>query len=1154
MQSLRNNKFPLCFSFQLIATFFSYFFINFLSPRFIWINEHAHAAIESFGVLVAIITSIMLLHRKYEEGGGRLFWPANGLLSMGLLHGFHSIASPGHGFVLLYSAGCLSGSFFFALVWLHESDSYSNVRKWTPWIVASCSMLFGVSALLFSKTLPSMVFDREFTLTANFANILAGMLFIVSTGRFLLDFHLSDKTESLIFSCMALLFGLASLSFPFSTLWDSTWWFWHLLRVLAFLFVLWFILNKDLQTISALKSTIEEREQAETIMQETRGYLENLINYASAPIVVWDPSFKITRFNHAFEHLTGYTDFEVIGQELTLLFPETSRNESMGKIANTLSGEYWSSVEIPILCKDGNIKTVLWNSANIYANDNRTLLATIAQGIDITERLKAEQTLKETRDYLENLLNYANAPIIVWDPFYRITRFNHAFEHLSGYIENEVIGKELHILFSKESREESMNKIIKTASGEYWESVEIPILRNDGDIRIALWNSANIYAEDGTTLLATIAQGQDITERKATEASLQESEEKYRTMIEYSNDLIWTLDRDGNFTFFNKKAEEVSGYKLADWLGKSFAPLIPPEDLPGIMEIFTETLNGKSQRYEIDFYKIDGSICSLSVNTSPVIKSGEVVATVSFGQDVTDQKQAESFIKNILESVDEGFVVINREYRIISSNRVYSDMVKQPAEDIIGRHCYRVSHHRNRPCYEEGEDCAVRHTFETGISSRALHTHYDKEGTPFYVEMKSFPMKDERGRITSVIEIVNDITEKIKLEEQLRHSQKMEAIGTLAGGIAHDFNNILNVIIGYGELINKNMTADDMSRPQLAEILNAADRATHLTQRLLFFSRKQMTELKPLNINDIIIGFKKMFGRLIGEDIKLSLILYSPEVPFDKRQNTKDLTIMADRVQLEQILMNLATNARDAMPNGGTFTISTELVELDSEFIIAHGYGEPGMYALVTISDTGIGMDEKTATKIFEPFFTTKKFGKGTGLGLSIVYGIVKQHKGYIHVHSDPGKGTTFKIYLPAVKSEVFATQPTTLPEITGGTETILMAEDEESVRKITSTILLKYGYDVIETVDGDDALKKFIDSRDRIQLVILDVIMPSRNGKEAYEEMRRIRPDIKTIFMSGYMGDILDKKGIIENGMDFIAKPVSPNQLLKKVREVLDR
>lgn len=408
--------------------------------------------------------------------------------------------------------------------------------------------------------------------------------------------------------------------------------------------------------------------------------------------------------------------------------------------------------------------------------------------------------------------------------------------------------------------------------------------------------------------------------------------------------------------------------------------------------------------------------------------------------------------------------------------------------------------------------------------------------------------RDEIGRLARAFNNMSEAlnkreTEKERLEEQLRHAQKMEAVGTLAGGIAHDFNNILTAIIGYGGLLQMQIDKDEPSWHYVKQILGSAEKAANLTRHLLAFSRKHLIELKPVNLNESIKSVERLLKRLIREDIEIKVNL--------AREN---LIVMADSGLIEQALMNLATNARDAMPGGGVLTIATESVELDREFFKASNYERPGRYALLSVMDTGMGMDEKTRERIFDPFFTTKEVGMGTGLGLSMVYGIIKQHEGYIDVSSKPGKGTTFSIYLRLIDSKIEEKRSKTLGPPEGGTETVLIAEDEESVRMLAKEILERYGYNVLEATDGEDAVRKFMKNKEKIQIILLDVVMPKKNGKEVYEEIVRVRPGIKALFISGYTSDIIHKQGIIDEGISFISKPISPEVLLGKVREVLDK
>ncbi len=388
-----------------------------------------------------------------------------------------------------------------------------------------------------------------------------------------------------------------------------------------------------------------------------------------------------------------------------------------------------------------------------------------------------------------------------------------------------------------------------------------------------------------------------------------------------------------------------------------------------------------------------------------------------------------------------------------------------------------------------------------------------------------------------------EIAERKNLETQLCHSQKMEGIGQLAGGVAHDFNNILTVIIGYGNLAEARLKNDEKGVQYLEEILAAADRATHLTQALLAFSRKQIITLQPTDLNSIIISIEKMLGRLISEEIKLQT-----------RLSDEELIVMADPGQIDQVIINLATNARDAMPDGGSLTIETSYFRMTEDYGKSHGSDTSGDYALLTVSDNGQGMDEETQTRIFEPFFTTKDVGKGTGLGLSIVYGIIKQHNGFVTVNSEAGNGTTFKIYLSLAKGEPAPKRLAEAMEVmTGGNETVLVVEDNTEVRNFTRTLLEQNGYRVLEAVDGQDALARFSAHPDEIRLVIMDVVMPKMNGHETLTKMQSIRSDVVTLFTSGYTADDIQKKGVMMEDINFISKPAPPQALLRMVRELLD-
>lgn len=500
---------------------------------------------------------------------------------------------------------------------------------------------------------------------------------------------------------------------------------------------------------------------------------------------------------------------------------------------------------------------------------------------------------------------------------------------------------------------------------------------------------------------------------------------------------------------------------------------------------------------------------------------------------------------DILNASTDSIVVHTPDLRIAWANQSAVESFGLGKSDISEQYCYSLWHSRSAPCMP----CPVLKSFKTAESENAQIS--TPEGIIW--ELRTIPVKDGKGNVINVIEIRKEISKDRDLEEQLWQSQKMEAIGTLAGGIAHDFNNILTAIIGYCNILKMKLRQDSALTPYTDQILASSERAAALVRSLMTFSRKQTSRFEQVDLNDLIKNIGKMLSRVIGEDIEL-----------ETKLGVKNLTVVADKLQLEQILMNLAANARDAMPDGGLLTMETGLVEFDEEYEKVHGYGKPGMYALISVTDGGCGMLEETRLRIFEPFFTTKEAGRGTGLGLSIVYGIIKQHNGYINCYSESGKGTTFKIYLPlsAVNSGI----PNTDIPITdlisskltyAGTETVLVAEDEALIRKVVKEVLEEFGYRIIEAVDGEDAINKFMDNREKIDVVFLDMIMPKMSGEEAYEIIRKIKPDVKALFASGYPADFIQRKGIGDVSraeFNFVMKPISPTELLKKLRRLLDK
>jgi len=425
-----------------------------------------------------------------------------------------------------------------------------------------------------------------------------------------------------------------------------------------------------------------------------------------------------------------------------------------------------------------------------------------------------------------------------------------------------------------------------------------------------------------------------------------------------------------------------------------------------------------------------------------------------------------------------------------------------------------------------------------------MHTHLNDDGAPVYVEIKAYPVRDAAGEVVYAIEVIKDVTRRVLLEEELRQAQKMEAVGRLVGGVVHDFNNILSAITGYGELLQMDAEEGDESWMAIDEILAAAERATRLTRSLLAFSHKERTELAMVNVNEVIRGIDKLLRRLLGEDVELDFHLAEGEV-----------LLHADRYQIEQVVMNLAVNARDAMVGGGLFAVATEVVELVGGEAEVGGLTTPGTYCLLSVSDTGKGIDAAIRPRVFEPFFTTKHSSGGTGLGLSMVSRIIDSHGGRVVVESRVGLGTTFRIYLPLCDANVArpADPPSTPRDLPGGSETVLVAEDDEAVRSLMVRLLKAHGYRVVVARNGADAVDLCREHGGGIDLYIVDVVMPSIGGEALLQKLHSIHAEARVLFISGYPVEVLRHRGFLGAIPDLLVKPISRASLLHKVRAILD-
>jgi two-component system, cell cycle sensor histidine kinase and response regulator CckA len=633
-------------------------------------------------------------------------------------------------------------------------------------------------------------------------------------------------------------------------------------------------------------------------------------------------------------------------------------------------------------------------------------------------------------------------------------------------------------------------------------------------------------------------------ESKEAQDALQREKETLLTILENYPTGVLLSDAAGKFQYVNPEFTRITGYTLQDvpsgrdWLQKAYPDPAYRKKVIATWKHDMLSGAGRSMDREFTITRSDGNTRDIDLRTT-FMKS----FTITVLRDITKRKLAEKALqeseakyRNVVEDSLVGFYIIQDGFfRFV--NKRFCEIFGYTHEEIVDILRSRDITHPDDVELTEG-------LLQKRIDGEIKNIEYyfrgvKKDGKVITVRVLG-SMILYRGQPAASGSII-DITREKDLETKLRQAQKMEAIGTLAGGIAHDFNNILTVITGYSTLLQMEITEGDHLRTHADHILSASMKAAQLTRSLLTFSRQQPMVLSPLHINSVVREMEKLLKRLITEDITLNIVL-AP----------KDIIVMADVTQIEQILFNLAANARDAMPHGGSLIIETMGIALEQDFIDAHGFGKPGQYALISVSDTGIGMDNMTQSLVFDPFFTTKEVGKGTGLGLSTVYGIVKEHSGYISVYSEPHNGTTFHIYLPAIQAKSMEkTSP--VSEAKGGTETVLIAEDSDSVREIISNILLNYGYTVIKAVDGNDAVEMFSGHRG-IDIIILDSVMPGKNGREVYEEIKKMKPDIKVLFISGHTRDIVLNKGIRDKEFHFISKPVLPDTLLKTLREILDK
>lgn len=605
--------------------------------------------------------------------------------------------------------------------------------------------------------------------------------------------------------------------------------------------------------------------------------------------------------------------------------------------------------------------------------------------------------------------------------------------------------------------------------------------------------------------------------------------------------IFYLFDRTGKFMRWNRNFEIVTGYSAEEISRISPLDIFEGSDKSLVRERIEEVFVKGSSEVEALLTSKLGRQTPFYFN-SHVIQADRKECLIGMGIDITERKRVEDFLteaeeryRQIFDSAADAIFILDKKGNFLNVNRIAYERLGYSKEEMLAMNIRELVSPEFAVTVPERLNEIERNGAAVFESA-----HMRKDGTVMPVEVNS-RLFNYMGQEV-LFSVIRDITERKKMEEHLRQAQKMESVGQLAGGVAHDFNNILTAIVNYVYILKKRFEDDKAVTENVDKILLLAQNAAKITQELLIFSRKQPLETAPLNLNDFIIGTIKLLRNFIPENIEIRTELAEDA-----------LMIMADRNQMDQIIMDLSSNAADAMPEGGVLTIKTDRIHMDYNFISLHGYGREGIYALLSFTDTGVGMDKDTVRKVFELFFTTKEVGKGTGLGLSIVYGIVKKHGGYINVYSEPGIGTTFNMYLPETKTEAEASEEISCPYLNGKRETILYAEDEPGVRESMMKIIEHFNYRIIAAVDGKDAVEKFLEHKDEIDLLVFDVVMPKMGGQKAFQEIRAVMPEMKVIFTSGYANDEISTQEIHKEGVFFMMKPLYPEKFLLKIREALD-
>jgi PAS domain S-box-containing protein len=762
---------------------------------------------------------------------------------------------------------------------------------------------------------------------------------------------------------------------------------------------------------------------------------------------------------------------------------------------------------------------------------------------DITERKIINENLIKERKIAETMINSLSGIFTLIDKNGRYVRWNKHFENISGYSADEIAQMRITDFFA-----ESEKEIIEEKFNALFEIEEIELERDfctkDGKSIPYHFISKRVEIDNSFNILTI---GLDVTENKKSREQLLKEKKFAEAVINSLPGIFYLFTEDGRYINWNKNLEEVTGYSGEEIARMHPLDFCPDDEKEEIGKKIGEALTAEDVLVEGHLLRKDGDKIPY-LYTGRKVEIEDVPCVTGTGFDISQLKQIENEafkLAAIVESSDDAIISKDLNGTILSWNKGAARIFGYTPEEIIGKHASILF----SPDSQDEEEI-VREKLKEEEYFRNFETiRVKKDGTHFPVAITASLIKNISGEPTGISIICRDITlEKqtaqayIESEEQLRQSQKVEAVGRLAGGIAHDFNNFLAVIMLHIDMLNLQLPADSSLRYRVSEIKTVTENAAGMVKQLLAFGRKQTLQPQPLVLNQVIKQFMEVLRPLVGEDIDTQLDLDS------------DLGVcFVDPNQVNQVLMNLSLNARDAMPKGGKLKIRTENIQLNKGDIRKRKPQPTGPYIQLTVTDTGTGMDPQTQKRIFEPFFTTKEAGKGTGLGLATVYGIIKQSNGFIWVESGQNQGTTFKIQFPRVDQPSTTIKTESVSTFPSGTETILLVEDEEQVRRAAIEVLTVLGYQVFEASNGTQAIQLARLYKETIHLLLTDVVMPKMNGKEMAEQIKTIHPETAVLYMSGYNDDIIANHGILDERVHFLGKPFSPSTLAHKVREVLD-